>query len=1638
MRKININSENYDSEKIDINWLKEIKSTEDLEKIPNFSLINISNGVKSLNLDWLEIDKYSDWIYVLKMNGKNLAYVKWKENLQTIFDEIKEKYSIEVGTKLNLQSHKVVVTQNPKKKIDIGQDFVYANLDRYDIDLLFKMYHNAKDADTKAASKVLNAIYKKLETAWNIESKIGFVKKLDDNNNYNRAIFELLKWITNSQEADRVFNEFGKERLQEVLKQSVLIDDGFAEDYTYYFKAPDDVRWFSVSCGKWYQDKEACENFTAYIFAITRKYHFQNSQVIANLVSKSFDGDISKFKDGIWKSMQQYKEIKWQLPDVAKKVLKEKWLIGLVKYGLAQWKMSPENRKRWTEIWVPLAAVWTAIYMIFKFIRTNSWKWLLGLLVWEIGLESTTWETMFSAFSKLLYGGLDNFWDGTKKWAKESKDKSAFSKELWFPMFALFMMWDYKIEKLKSEGVLKIKDGKSKFDIEKFISILPKNDERKIFLEEMLKKQWKDKVNKMFEQAFDKMWFTDEDFKNETVATLYQKLLKNLEKKKNNPKTTDVPSSSINKKTVEVVKTDSDADDSNSDSGDNTSVEVNNNEGVRIYKSNIPNYIDVDTNLQTWTKTIETTEEIRKTYTIVKQTPDSIFYTLPNWEEKKIDISLRRRFLRWIAKQRYDLLEKFVRIWVSNALMQSEKEWYKIKQNIKKVVEKIVALLRNSKNSFYSNSSEYKKLINSIFDEVFKVEWKDMESVVLWWASDVYEDGKKDIIDKDNAENIKQILLSLWDENTVLSSDKYDNKLLDFYYNIKIWEDSSLLNKFNPFEQWDNKIVWEYVFSKLLSTKYKWLSDELNKLIKSHSILSVPNIINTASKWFKLTEKEKFELYKVIKNLEKKVKKIFEKNKEHYGNAYGQALEKWIIKKDKNGKYVPTREEYLDKIYNSLFINASKFEIVKYLVENSNSRNRFEELFSNINWLDYLDIADNNVEFAREFWFMVLTSMLPAVWAYSLTARMLRLSSFIKEWSLWAQIFESLVASGAWYSASIAYEGIKNENYWESWNIKWYFEFLAFDLFFRGSIGWIKNIKSDWWKILLWTFLSWIAIETWVNVPRYLNDLEIELYPWDWTREELANAFLILWTILASHKTLNGKIEITKTSDWKVKIEEVKQIRERWEEVKERLWNKKETLEIKKKVKEKFIQKLKDLKQQKIETLDNLNPKVSNLNILKQKIIDWKYNEIYGTRKRQDVKDAVKEIEKIDNRINLEQQNLSKLNRQINIYERWNVRVDKVAQQQLENYLFENVYKEKFMNDTLETIKQKVKAKETFEQDLWNGIKIETTGDGDILIIENWVFRKTSFKNFKKEFNEDLINKADKTEILKDMNKEIEQRFNDILWKVEYTKDIWSSYKIDSKRKPFKVDWKEYIVAKKWNDFYLVEKKSDGSYKVWEVKKIDKFIEEHPEYVEEVYQKSTKWIEWMFKKVWIWNKPLWKVGNLWKLFEKLSVGRKLWLKTVWEFITELKNAQWFWKSAHITAKWLLTWKFPAENAWIWTNDVFLGIWWGLLALWLVYSIEDSVNNYFVEKKWWLDSVVLGLVEGIGRSFGWAKDIVLRAIHWESSLHDIEFILDYLVLARLWLWGQTVYEWATTAYENKDEIINALIWDDLENLGTASK
>jgi hypothetical protein len=30
--------------------------------------------------------------------------------------------------------------------------------------------------------------------------------------------------------------------LQEVFKQSVLIDDDFAEDYTYYFKAPDDVR----------------------------------------------------------------------------------------------------------------------------------------------------------------------------------------------------------------------------------------------------------------------------------------------------------------------------------------------------------------------------------------------------------------------------------------------------------------------------------------------------------------------------------------------------------------------------------------------------------------------------------------------------------------------------------------------------------------------------------------------------------------------------------------------------------------------------------------------------------------------------------------------------------------------------------------------------------------------------------------------------------------------------------------------------------------------------------------------------------------------------------------------------------------------------------------------------------------------------------------------------------------------------------------------------------------------------------------------------------------------------------------------------------------------------------------------------
>jgi len=521
----------------------------------------IRKEVKKFEIDKLSLEKKitKDQLRALKKEIANqalpdkISFEEDDDNLYIIFNKKKFlitneklKESIESIYK-NLQTlHQEVINKPNLPKTEISWKYVEMHLDTYDIKTLFWLYKQLKENNNlkKVIEKELvsraekNSFQENKELLEKLKSNL-----LENTNLYEKVIFTILKKLETQQEGDKLINTVWKENIQKTVKNHIIIDDKFAEDFYFHFHTSDKTRWYTVKCEG--SDKVACNAFTAYILAIKDQTKISNLNVLWPTLYKAFDGKLTEFKTWVLESINKYKEIKWKLPDDTIKIIQKDWLLGFVNEkineSLDKTNMTEWQKQWWKWFWEIALWIWTIIW-IFKLIQKTWFKWLLKLILWgtvlEFWAQVATWKSFFTDIvPKLLNGWLTSseIEKTTQNWIDIAKYNEDYAEQMSKLSFLNMIFWNKKISDLKD--FIKIENWKiTKFYTKKYIDYL-KNKNPNDWRIQIINWMWDKVFSSLVVSWFSDIWIkskTDLN-KTDTINTIfadYQKKVKKEQQKK--------------------------------------------------------------------------------------------------------------------------------------------------------------------------------------------------------------------------------------------------------------------------------------------------------------------------------------------------------------------------------------------------------------------------------------------------------------------------------------------------------------------------------------------------------------------------------------------------------------------------------------------------------------------------------------------------------------------------------------------------------------------------------------------------------------------------------------------------------------------------------------------------------------------------------------------------------------------------------------------------------------------------------------------------------------------------------------------------------------------------------------------------
>ncbi len=457
------------------------------------------------------------------MDTNNLKEIEWVFYFNWI-EISQEDFEIIESIHKNIQVQQEQVESMPNTpQTETSREHVIMHISSYNINTILWLYNNV---DSNFREKIEKNILERGESN-NFEQNKILLEKLKekdtiDINIYEKVIFNVLKKLSSKEQGDELISLVWKEKIQYTIKNQVIIDDKFAEDFYYNYTSSDKVRGYSVNC-KWSNDKVGCNAFSSYLFAMDKQTKKNNLNVLWPTLYKAFNEDLIEFKTWILESINKYRQIKWEFPATTHKTFQEAWLLWVLN-ELIDSTADKTNMKDWQkDFWKWLWWIWLwiwAIYGIFKFFQKTWWKWLLWLVWAEFWAQVTTWEWLLSIWDKLLNGWFNEISDKVKKtsqkWIDFGKHNESYREQMGNTTFVNMMLWDSKLKDINV--FMKEKNWQLIFDAKKYIDSLKDNDWRK----QILKWMWENYVSLLFSNWLNTIWIKEKDFNsNKTLNRFF-------------------------------------------------------------------------------------------------------------------------------------------------------------------------------------------------------------------------------------------------------------------------------------------------------------------------------------------------------------------------------------------------------------------------------------------------------------------------------------------------------------------------------------------------------------------------------------------------------------------------------------------------------------------------------------------------------------------------------------------------------------------------------------------------------------------------------------------------------------------------------------------------------------------------------------------------------------------------------------------------------------------------------------------------------------------------------------------------------------------------------------------------------------
>ena len=1541
MKEINIDSKIYENEEFKItNNLREINWTTDLISL------------WFTNIHWISIEQYKNDVFVLKQNNNIIWYIKWKENLQTIFDEIKQNYEIEIHTQLKLQSLWIYVNNNPQSPIwQKNIEFTKNNLSKYSLEVLIWLYKNSNTDDTLRKDIKANIKERVFDIRTSFTQKKEILKWFENTNIYNELIVLVLWSLKNKAEADNFLHLVGKDKLQEAIKNH-LINDDFVEQFYINYDSSDKTRWYSVECDKTI-DKDSCNVFSSYVIALwkTSNNPYFNFSIVWNTISKVFDNNLSIFKEQVLPVFNYYKKTKWKLLKnwVSSKILKEYWLIWVIQNILDKTKMSEWQK----EIWASLAPLWIAVWAIFELFKyfKKFWflKWILWLVWWEFALEATTWDSILWLVNKIVYGGFDMSFL-TKKNQKKTKEISGWNKEyqkiLWFPAFTNMILGDEKLSSLSNYIEYNTDGSVKKFDVKKYVDKLPDSDWRKALLKQM----WEKKVSKIFVRWLNQLGVKKNKITDEKINIIYEKYIDWISNKK-----------------IDLANTEQQKRKNNDHKKSKTSVPLvspiwhTDTKPSNTWKENTVGTANNDVEVNHWKEVVVFASKWKSSLPAHTEIQDENVYSFRNLSE------LEKRVKEELKKKLWE------------ALYKKFNEKLKLLSNLQVFMNymKIYASINNDEDlwtfGYWSN----------FYDE--------MPIFIKWAVFPSYDRlfGSLIKLTKEWKKKELKLLLNKLDDKSILSTLKNIDGQMIKDYDFFFWKHKE-----------DTPLDTEKERSDLLNMLKKWDKFDIEKFfldkMKTPDFVQSDVISNTQITWLDLNILSDGSLDQAVKEIYSKLDKLSIYWKKVSLNVDKDDL-KDILEDLREDTAQMWKEQRMRYIYSML--------IWKILNNNEDSVLNFVSWDIKKKLKTYYD----TVWFWNSFkqrWQSTIMKWIPIMWAVILTDWIV--AWVLPEWAMlgwwWARFIARVATMQniAWDMSLLLNDQLTGKNALKvAGNLEWYMHTAAYMVVFEifavanKTIWQTKTFQKIWWTL---EKVGWKTINLknasiyWLNVWSILT-IDTVIFDGEFTAEELMN--VLIFGLLAFH---GWNFKVFKKNG-KINIKEIKDIKKEAIDQKTKLTNRLERI---RQTKENELFRLKQKRTNLELELENKIKEIKNRILTEENNINTRKTEMKETLNAPEILKLKQEIVNIENEILKLKQDIDKIDSHL----LWvNARIDQRYQQKLNKLLYENYYKDLFLSE----IESKVKVKEKSEYDLWNGIKVKINEKWEIILSDNWNISKfKKFKEFQNEYS-NIESRIDKSKLTEYITKKQVEYMKKIGEDIEYNIELTDGFYMPKNERIVKLWKKKYSVLKKWDKFYLVEKVKKWwkeIYKIDKAEKIDDFINNHPELVEEFYKN----IQFNFEKILL--KISWKkIKNVLTKKQLKQIPKFLWNKTVWDILKEGgKTLKWLWKN--FKKDWKITPVYWVLNSWVdlikftltwkaeWTLiDSVKNIWW----LWILSGLYNFIQS---------ESQVNSLTSNIWSNLLWSF------ISPPDNISDV--LLDYLWFTHsIWtyIWDE-IYEVYKSKENNK--------------------